>query len=319
MGEIEAMHTALLSWYAKNGRHELPWRNTDDIYHIYLSEIMLQQTQVNRVAAEYYPKFLQRFPTLKSISEATLDEVLALWSGLGYYSRARNLYKCAKETKGILPKRLSELEELCGIGKYTASAVCSFGMHQSVPVVDTNISRVLKRFFALKSASSDAIWQRATSFLNTKNPREHNLALMDLGAMVCLAKSPKCNLCPLNVWCVGKESPEYFTKVAKKEYIAMELFYGVCIKDDRVALVSSKGAMYKDMLELPSVDPIDEDFLGSFKHSYTKYRLNVNLYATSKCDKEATWVALDAFDSAPISSLTKKAKEYFGDAKKREN
>jgi len=117
----------LLEWYELNGRHTLPWRNTTDIYHIYLSEIMLQQTQVNRVRDEYYPQFLQKFPTLKSLGEADIDEVLAAWSGLGYYSRARNLHKTAQLTQGKLPREYKELIKLPGIGSYTASAICSFG------------------------------------------------------------------------------------------------------------------------------------------------------------------------------------------------
>ncbi|MBA1433550.1 MAG: A/G-specific adenine glycosylase, partial [Epsilonproteobacteria bacterium] len=296
----------LLTWYEANGRHALPWRNTDDIYHIYLSEIMLQQTQVNRVRDEYYPQFLQKFPTLKSLGEATLEEVLSAWSGLGYYSRARNLHKTAQLTQGILPNEYKELLKLPGIGSYTASAICSFGHHQNIPVVDTNIARVIKRYFALLSANPKSIDTHAAQLLNHQEPRAHNLALMDLGSLVCLPKNPDCSSCPLREECQGKEEPELYTRTKKTAYESLELFYGICIRENKVALTKTEGTMYKGMLTLPSVDPLEENFLRSFKHAYTKYRLTVKLYHLPTIEEECIWVDLDALHKAPVSSLVKK-------------
>lgn len=301
----------LLEWYETEGRHELPWRNTEDIYHIYLSEIMLQQTQVNRVRDEYYPQFLAKFPTLKALSDASQDEVLAAWSGLGYYSRARNLQKTAQSVGSKLPTTQEELIELPGIGRYTASAICSFGYNQNIPVVDTNIARVIKRYFALLNPKDTTLWQKASEFVNAKDPRHHNLALMDLGSLVCLPKNPKCAECPLEKECLGKTEPELYTQTKKKEYESLDLFYGVYIKENKIALQVSTQRMYKDMLILPNVDPTEENFLGEFKHSYTKYRLSVNLYTTEELDGEIVWVNLDALHNAPISSLTKKAQKFF--------
>jgi len=297
----------LLDWYEKYGRHELPWRNTDDIYRIYLSEIMLQQTQVNRVRDEYYPQFLELFPTLKALSEAPLESVLGAWSGLGYYSRARNLHKTAQICKDRLPKEYKELLKLPGIGSYTASAICSFGYHQNITVIDTNIKRVLKRYFALLNPSDSTLDEKAAQILNTKEPRAHNLALMDLGSLVCLPKNPKCNECPLEKDCQGKNEPELYTQTKKKEYIAMELFYGICVRENKIALTQATGNMYKGMLELPTVEPIEENFLRSFKHSYTKYRLTVKLYELEEITEEVVWIVLEDLESAPISSLVKKA------------
>ena len=305
------MQNTLLKWYEIFGRHELPWRNTNDIYHIYLSEIMLQQTQVNRVRDEYYPQFLEKFPTLNTLADAPLDEVLASWSGLGYYSRARNLHKTAILSKDGLPDCPKALEKLPGIGQYTASAICSFGYHQNIPVVDTNIARVMKRYFALETPTNDFIWKKADEFLNHKDSRDHNLALMDLGSLICLPKNPKCDICPLQEVCLGKDEPEIYTKTKKKEYENLELFYGVLIQNNQIALTPSTGKMYKKMLELPIVDPIDENFLGSFKHSYTKYRLTVNLYKLDSFDGDIVWTHLDKLDTSPVSSLTKKAKKFF--------
>ena len=272
---------------------------------------MLQQTQVNRVRDEYYPQFLEKFPSLRALANASQNDVLSAWSGLGYYSRARNLHKTAIASAVSLPDTQEELIKLPGIGKYTASAICSFGHNQNIPVVDTNIARVMKRFFALLSPKDSTIWENATIFVNAKDPRHHNLALMDLGSLICLPKNPKCDECPLQEECLGKSEPELYTKTKKKEYESLELFYGVLIKDNKIALKVSTERMYKDMLILPTVDPIEENHLGKFKHSYTKYRLSVNLYNVEELDGEIIWIDLNKFNEAPISSLTKKAQKFF--------
>lgn len=311
MQKFKHSQKILLQWYKNYGRHDLPWRNTDDMYLIYLSEIMLQQTQVNRVRDEYYPQFLEKFPTLQVLANASQDDVLSAWSGLGYYSRARNLHKTAIECINTLPNTQEELIKLPGIGKYTASAICSFGHHQNIPVVDTNIARVIKRFFALLNPKDAFVWEKASEFVNEKDSRAHNLALMDLGSLICTPKNPNCLECPLKLECQGKLEAEIYTQTKKKKYESLELFYGVYIKDNKIALEVSKERMYKDMLILPRVEPIEENFLGSFKHAYTKYRLNVNIYKLESLDDEITWITLDKLDSAPISSLTKKAKKFF--------
>lgn len=304
------MQKKLLKWYETFGRHDLPWRKTDNIYHIYLSEIMLQQTQVSRVEEEYYPQFLAKFPTLQSLAQAQLSEVLASWSGLGYYSRARNLHATAKIVSEGFPRDLKELVKLPGIGRYTASAICSFGYQQNVPVVDTNIARVIKRVFALLDPIEKEVWEKAELLLNPKAPREHNLALMDLGSMICVPKKPKCKECPLAFMCEGKTEPELYTKVKKKEYEAMNLFYGLIVKEEKIALKLSQGPMYKNMLELPNVEPIEENLIGVYTHSYTKYRLSVHLYEVQEVSEDLEWFDLDDIHSAPISSLTKKALRF---------
>ncbi len=301
------MHKKLLAWYETYGRHSLPWRNTSELYHVYLSEIMLQQTQVNRVKEEYFPQFLEQFPSLQDLANAPLDAVLSAWSGLGYYSRARNLHATAKLAPNGLPQTPQELMKLPGIGRYTASAVCCFGLEANIPVVDTNIARVLKRYFALLSPKEATLWEYASEFVNAKEPRAHNLALMDLGSMVCLAKNPKCHECPLANSCLGKNEPELYTQRKKTKYESLDLFYGVCIQDEHIALRISKEKMYKDMLVLPAVDPIEENFIGEFKHAYTKYRIRVRLYRVEEIEQSMQWFPLSEIHNAPISSLTKKA------------
>lgn len=301
----------LLTWYDVHGRKELPWRNTDDVYHIYVSEVMLQQTQVKRVMEEYYPQFLAKFPTLQSLANASEEEVLASWSGLGYYSRARNLHATAKLSQDTLPKTLPELRKLPGIGRYTASAICSFAYHQKVGVVDTNIARVIKRYFALYDAKEDTINNYAEGFVNPLNPTLHNQALMDIGSLVCLPNNPKCAECPLSCTCQGKDEAELYTKKQKKVYEELELFYGMWIQNAQIALKYSEGRMYKGMLELPSVEPIEEDFIGEFKHAYTKYRLRVKLYTIQNVQDAVVWFNLEDANQAHVSSLTKKALKLY--------
>jgi len=301
------MQAKLLQWYEEYGRHELPWRNTKDIYKIYLSEIMLQQTQVNRVRDEYYPQFLAKFPTLKALSLAKEEEVIAAWSGLGYYSRARNLHATAKLCPNELPKSYEELVKLPGIGSYTASAICAFGYHQNIVVLDTNIKRVIKRYYALLNPNEKSLNHAASKILNDKDPRAHNLALMDLGSMLCTPKNPECSLCPLHQTCQGKEEPQLYTQTKKKQYEAMDLFYGVYIRDAKIALTQTEGRMYKGMLSLPEIDPIEDHFITSFKHAYTKYRLTVKLYTLQEEPPNTTWVSLSDLKNAPLSSLVTKA------------
>ena len=313
MKDINTFQKNLLSWYSQYGRDHLPWRQTSNIYHIYISEIMLQQTQVNRVMSEFYPNFLEKFPTLEILANSNIDDVLASWSGLGYYSRARNIHKTANECPQQLPNTMKELLKLPGIGKYTASAICSFGYNQNVSVVDTNIARVLKRYDALVDVKDEVVWNSADKLLNHKEPRSHNLALMDLGSMVCTPTNPKCDECPLVDSCEGKEEPELYTKKKKTIYESMDLFYAICIKDNKLALKKSTGNMYKGMLELPAVDPIDEKLITTYKHSYTKYRLTIYLYKIDDLEEEEIiWASIEDIDSFPISTLTKKALHEIG-------
>ena len=205
----------LRSWYRRNAR-DLPWRRTRDPYHILVSELMLQQTQVSRVV-DYYARFLERFPTLVHVAEAPVDQVLEHWAGLGYYARARNLHRLAQvvtdggSTAGALPSDPALLRALPGIGAYTAGAVATFAYERRAPLVDTNVSRVLLRYFAPKhkpkSARGERVaWTLAERSLPAKAGKaawEHNQALMELGALVCTARVARCETCPMRVDCAS--------------------------------------------------------------------------------------------------------------------
>jgi A/G-specific adenine glycosylase len=190
----------LLAWYKRNGR-DLPWRDTRNPYAILVSEFMLQQTQVSRVL-EYFPRFMARFPTIDALARSRVKAVMEQWDGLGYYARARNLHALAKvvtEThRGQLPDDPVQLQELPGVGKYTAGAVACFAYEKPVAAVDTNVKRVLSRVFQAKD-----IWKLAERIVPRDGKRawRFNQALMELGALVCTARAPKCVDCPVKLEC----------------------------------------------------------------------------------------------------------------------
>ncbi len=308
------MHKALLAWFKKNGRHALPWRQTSNAYHIYLSEIMLQQTQVSRVQEHFYPLFLKHYPTIKDLANASLEDILSHWSGLGYYNRARNLHKAAQVLQKSFPETKKELLKLPGIGEYTASAIASFAFNESVAVVDTNIKRVLQRLFNKEKLSNKEALALASKFLNLKNPKEHNLALMDLGATVCTAKEAKCALCPLEPFCKGKSEIEKFLQQTKQKRVQKELHFALNLNNNKVALTPSSGSMYKNMLLLPSPKSKSK-LLGSYKHSYTKYNLTIYLYKSAPKEQNLEWVEVEEFLQAPIPTLIKKAYPFIKELK----
>ena len=201
----------LLAWYARAAR-DLPWRRTRDPYRIVVSEFMLQQTQVARVA-EYYPRFLARFPTVERLARARPQAVREAWEGLGYYARASNLHALARvvsrDFAGELPDDPQKLIELPGVGRYTAGAVASFAYEKPVPAVDTNVARVIGRtFFGERGAGSGSIrqrqvWEAAAKIVpkNGKRAWTFNQAMMELGALVCVARKPRCPACPVRADC----------------------------------------------------------------------------------------------------------------------
>lgn len=215
--EAATFSRALRRWYRRHGR-DLPWRRTRDAYQVLVSELMLQQTQVSRVM-NYYGDFLARFPTLGDVARARPSRVMEAWSGLGYYTRARNLHKLARlvtdrgrDDDARLPSDPADLRRLPEIGAYTASAVASFAYERRAPLVDTNVARVLERVFApgtrvKSSAGSRRIWAIADRVLPRTGRAvwSHNQAVMELGALICTARAKRCGLCPVSASCRSKE------------------------------------------------------------------------------------------------------------------
>jgi len=202
----------LIDWQRSHGRHDLPWQNTRDPYRVWLSEIMLQQTQVATVLA-YYERFLQRFPDVASLAAALQDDVLALWSGLGYYSRARNLHRCAQvlvaQHGGAFPRSSAALAELPGIGRSTAAAIAAFCFGERIAILDGNVKRVLTRVLGFGEDLAElrherALWQLAQQLLPERDIEAYTQGLMDLGATLCTTRRPTCLVCPWTQPCEAR-------------------------------------------------------------------------------------------------------------------
>jgi A/G-specific adenine glycosylase len=201
----------LIRWHKRYGRHDLPWQNTTDPYRVWLSEIMLQQTQV-ATATPYYLRFLECFPTLADLATASVDEVMALWSGLGYYARARNLHACARavvrEHGGKFPGSPEELAALPGIGRSTANSIATFCFGAKAPILDGNVKRVLCRAYGIDGVPTESVvekqlWALAETLMPMRHGDTYNQAQMDLGATVCTRSKPRCTECPLQDICVA--------------------------------------------------------------------------------------------------------------------
>lgn len=310
----------LLYWYDRQAR-ALPWRQNKDPYKIWVSEIMLQQTQVKTVIP-YFLKWVVRFPTLKSLAEASLDQVMPYWAGLGYYRRARMLHEGVRfvlaQYGGRIPAKALELRKIPGIGRYTAGAISSIAFNEKSPVVDGNVIRVLTRLNAIrkdvgKTKVMKGLWKLAESLLPSKKVGDFNQALMELGATVCLPENPKCPDCPVNSHCAAfqKNEPEAYPVKSKREKIErLRAFSSVLIKKNKVLIQKQKQgerwgnlwmfpywmkreAMMKDLGEHPR-ELVHQQ---SLNHHFTKYkiRLEVSHYqvkdATNVPFKRTKWVA----------------------------
>lgn len=203
----------VLEWYEHSGRKTLPWQQNKTPYRVWVSEIMLQQTQVATVIP-YYERFMARFPDVLALADAPLDEVLHHWTGLGYYARARNLHKAAQQIRdqhdGLFPERIEQVMELPGIGRSTAGAILSFSLGQPHAILDGNVKRVLTRWLAQtgwpgQKAVENALWEVAIRLTPSQGVQQYNQAMMDIGATLCTRSKPKCELCPVQSDCQGRQ------------------------------------------------------------------------------------------------------------------
>lgn len=241
----------LIAWQRQHGRHDLPWQQTDP-YLVWVSEIMLQQTQVSTVL-NYYPRFITRFPTVASLANADTDDVTALWAGLGYYSRARNLHHAAKQVMadfgGIFPNKRNDLQQLKGIGRSTAAAIAAFAYQQRESILDGNVKRVLCRIFALfgnpqDKAFEQQMWALAESLLpeQTGDMPSYTQGLMDLGATICTRSKPKCGICPMQTMCLAHAQD--LTSVLPERKPAPKVkempVYWLCVQDQNQRILLEK-------------------------------------------------------------------------------
>lgn len=346
--DIESFHHQLLQWYQQFHR-DLPWRRTRDPYKIWVSEIMLQQTQVSTVIP-YYTKFIKKFPTVEALSRADLNSVLKIWEGLGYYSRARNLHKAAKTVSdmhgGSVPRSVSGLRKLPGIGDYTAGAILSIAFDDPVPVVDGNVKRVFARLMMLSEpvnkATSDKRYKAVSNeLLYRENPGHYNQALMELGALVCKPKEQvQCMDCPVSSHCISYENnvvADYPKVIPKKQVPTYQIAVGVVEKDGKLLITrrqkkgllgglwefpggkieegeSAEAACVREILEETNLTVEVKSHLSVVKHAYTHFKIKMEVFL---CDYLAgkiklngpidhNWIQIDQIEDYPFPKANHK-------------
>ncbi len=312
--EVRAFRRVLLRWYRAN-RRELPWRRDRDPYRVWVSEIMLQQTRVAAVL-DHYARFMRRFPTVQSLAAAREASVLAVWSGLGYYHRARRMHLAARiiarERSGQFPRSAAEWAELPGIGRYTAAAIASIAFGEAVAVVDGNVERVLQRLSG-GSLEREVAWQRAEALLDRKCPGDFNQTMMELGATICTPRAPQCVLCPVISFCVTRGVEPAAPSAARKR---RELSYALARRNGAVLLVRrpADASLMAGMWELPMF-PSGQVNGGTpllrLRHSITDtdYRVAVFAAAPDRLPDpkaERRWFTTAQCVRLPLTGLTRK-------------
>ncbi|HKO54982.1 MAG TPA: A/G-specific adenine glycosylase [Thermoanaerobaculia bacterium] len=313
-------------WFRRH-RRALPWRETYDSYHVWLSEVMLQQTRME-VVLGYYARFLSRFPTLHALAAAPEEEVLAAWSGLGYYRRARMLREGAiavvSRFGGKVPARIDQLLTIPGIGRYTAGAIASIAHRKRAPIVDGNVARVLARLFLVREPPLREAWLRAEELVGAcRDPRDFNQGLMELGALICKPIHPLCDVCPLRAQCAAFEAnavDEVPVREPRKETRALSIpLYLITDETGRILMRRESGELMKAMFHLPhgnsallDAPPLEADarrLLGTFRHTVTTRRIEFSLYAAelAHVPREYTWIDPAAMADVPHPSYVRKA------------
>lgn len=310
LNDKTAFRGSLLRWYGRN-RRDLPWRETRDPYLIWVSEIMLQQTRVNAVLG-HYRRFLERFPNVGALAAASEADVLATWSGLGYYRRARMMRQAAQqivaEHDGVFPASAGELQKLPGIGRYTAAAIASIAYDEPRAVVDGNVERVVERL-AGRALPSAKIWSFVEGTIGRHRPGDFNQAMMELGAMVCTPQSPDCGSCPVRRFCQSQgRRAAAKAKPARRRAL---LHYGFARRGTSVLLVqrNRKSRLMAGMWELPEVPESDAPVL-KLRHSITTTDYHVHVHAVSR--GAGRWVPLDAVSALPLTGLARKVLTRLG-------
>jgi A/G-specific adenine glycosylase len=308
--EPKKFRRRLLAWYDRH-RRDLPWRANRDPYRVWLSEVMLQQTRVAAVI-EHYQEFLRRFPTLEKLATAREASVLAAWTGLGYYRRARMLHAAAKvvarEYGGKFPTTAEAWRDLPGIGRYTAAAIASIAFDQPVAVVDGNVERVLQRVSGERMAG-EALWKAAQDLLDARRPGDFNQAMMELGAVVCTPRAPACLTCPVVELCHtrGELAPTATLARQKKQ----EIHYALDRRDGEVFLIRRPPdtSLMPGMWELPELPGISGTGSPSFtlRHSITVTDYTVRIWHTVSPPRVAgKWIPVERLRKVALTGLAQK-------------
>jgi A/G-specific adenine glycosylase len=332
---VSKFASILIAWQRNHGRCDLPWQGTRDPYRIWLSEVMLQQTQVAAVIP-YYERFLRRFPSVDTLASASQDEVLQLWSGLGYYARGRNLHAAAKEivARGF-PSTAQDIERLPGIGRSTAAAIAAFAFGERAAILDGNVKRVLARYLGIEGwPIEDQLWERAERLLPSKGIEAYTQAVMDLGATVCTRNTPRCDACPVRAECKARKWNRTAELPAPRPRKALpqKAVTWLLLLDRRQVLMEKRPAsgIWGGLWSFPEAPAKDVDgycrralgcevrakkALEALQHGFTHFRLEIQpllcevkrqptLYTSARA-----WVELDAAAGAAVPAPVRKLVE----------
>lgn len=301
MDTLQFSHS-VLNWYHRYGRKTLPWQREKSPYHVWLSEVMLQKTQVATVIP-YFEKFINHFPDITCLANASLDEILHLWTGLGYYARARNLYKAAQQIvakyNGNFPNKFEQVISLPGIGRSTAGAILSLSQNQHFPILDGNVKRVLTRYYGIagwpgKKEVENQLWALSTQVTPANDAQYFNQAMMDLGAMICSRSKPKCELCPLQKGChafINHSWQNFPAKKPKQQIAAKSSWFLILQHDNSIWLEKRPPAgIWGGLFIFPQFDTLNAlnewlensgivydkiEQLIPFRHTFSHFHLDV--------------------------------------------
>lgn len=339
---MEAFSTRLIKWHNKSGRKNLPWQIDKSPYKVWISEIMLQQTQVKTVIP-YFERFISRYPDVSSLAQSNQDEVLSLWSGLGYYARARNIHKTAyilkRDFNSSLPNSLHQLMKLPGIGKSTAGAILSLGFDKKAPILDGNVKRVITRFKNIegditKNKTLNRLWEISEELQPNKNFSIYNQSIMDLGAIICKKRNPLCDQCPLSLDCLARINESIHLlpvknkkpkKPTKKVFWLLPYTLNGHVylkKRDSFGLwgglwtfIENKNLkkLLKEINHLHSEkEQVNIHKYSTITHSFSHYNLEADLYLFKlmKSDSNKNWKRIDELDSLgmpkPVTEIFRK-------------
>ena len=307
--DFAAIRKSLARWYGRN-RRDLPWRRTGDPYAIWISEIMLQQTRVAAVVP-YFERFLAKFPDAASLAAASETEVLGLWSGLGYYSRARNLRIAARKIvdSGGFPADYSAIRQLPGIGAYTSAAIASIAFGLPYAVVDGNVRRVVARLANDADADTQAV---ADELLDPKQPGRSNQALMELGALICLPREPLCGICPVATNCgAHRQGTQADLPRPHPKPDPVHLTRTLLLIRQRGKVLLAPGVRVQGFWDLPEPFPAArlEKRLGNFRHAilHRHYSFEVREGSTARAPRGMRWFHMDKLADIPLSTMARKA------------
>jgi A/G-specific adenine glycosylase len=332
----DAFRRSLLQWFRRYGR-DLPWRHTRDPYAILVSELMLQQTQVATVIP-YYAGWLRRFPNFASLARASESDALRAWQGLGYYNRARNLHATARTVidrrLGRFPRSVEQMQQLPGIGKYTAHAVASFAFNQSVPILEANTARVLTRLFDFRESidsgpGRQTLWQYAAMLVPKSNASIFNSALIDLGALVCVPRQPKCGICPVKKFCAAKSPQTLPVRKSRSRTKRLIEQHAFVVRQGKILLEQS-STRWRGMWILPPLkldcfkqSSFQRDTIYTSTFPFTNHRVSLKVYSRRRqrihpskdefdiANKSAQrWIRINTLDSIPMPSPHRRAVQH---------